>query len=158
MVPYIDDSHIGGWKKLPSYRHIRSMSYHPSLRSNLSSLGLELPHKQFDSLEDHESSFAERYCKLLQLVYCRSKPCQQSPSKQRSPCSSNHPPRIAKINNNRVNTRLLKSLCRVLVVKSYQGAKPGFLHVRLRRSQELRPHLIREHLAVWGDPPGQGGC
>src|SRR5713101_6227922 len=38
MVPYIDDSHVRRWKKLPRNRHIRSMSYHPSLRSNLSIL------------------------------------------------------------------------------------------------------------------------
>src|SRR5713101_3515291 len=82
MVPYIDDSHVRRWKKLPRNRHIRSMSYHPSLRSNLSSLRLELTHQQFNSLQYHEASFAERYRKLLQLVYCRSKTCQQSSPKQ----------------------------------------------------------------------------
>src|SRR6266567_4965857 len=126
MVPYIDDSHVGRWKKLPRDRHVRRVSYHPSLRSNLSSLCLELTHQQFNSLQYHESSFSERYCKLLQLVYCGSKPRQQSPSKQRPPRSSYHPPRIAEVNNNRVHTCLLKSLCRVLVVKSYQEPNPAF--------------------------------
>src|SRR5260370_39684733 len=99
MVPYIDDSHVRRWKKLPRDCHVRCMFYPPSLRSTLSSLCLELTHQQFHSLEYHESSFAQCYRKLLQLVYCGSKPCQQSPSKQRLPRGSNHPPRIAKINN-----------------------------------------------------------
>src|SRR5438093_13725109 len=158
MVPYIDDSRVRGRKELPRDCHIRGVSYHPRLRSYLSSLRLELPHKQFHGLQDNETSLAECYRKLLELVYCGSESCEQCPSDQRSPRGSNHPPRIAKIDNTRVNIGLLKSLCRVLVVKSYQRAESCLLYVRLRGSQKLWPHLIGEHLAVWSDPPSQCRC
>src|SRR6266568_3831579 len=111
MVPYIDDSRVRGWKKLPRNRHVRRVSYHPRFRSNLSSFRLELPHKQFHGLEDHETSLAECHRKFLELVYCWSESCKQSPSNQRSPRGSYHPPRVAEIDNNGIRLFFLESLC-----------------------------------------------
>src|SRR5712692_3670443 len=144
MAPYIDDSHVGSWKKLPRYCHVRCVPYHSRLWSYLSGFSFELPHKQFHGLKDHEASFAKCYRELLELVYRGSEPCEQSPSDQSSPRGSHHPPRVAKIDNNSVRFFFLESLCRVFVVKSYQGTKSCLVDVRLGGSQELRPHFVAE--------------
>src|SRR5205807_6696610 len=66
------------------------VSYHPRLRSHLSSFRPELSHKQFHCLQDHEPSLTKCYSELLKLVYGGSESCEHSPSDQRSPCGSYH--------------------------------------------------------------------
>src|SRR5712691_9409014 len=149
MVPYIDDSRVRGWKKLPRNCHVCRVSYHPRLGSYLSSLRLELPHEQFHSLQDHEASFAQCYRKFLELVYGGSESCEQSPSDQRFPRGCYHPPWVAEIDNNSICLFFLESLGRVFVVKSYHRAKSCLVDVRPCSSQELWPHFICEHLAIW---------
>src|SRR5207245_2353987 len=158
MVPYIDDSRVRGWKKPPRNRHVCRVSYHPRLRSYLSSFRLELPHKQFHGLQDHETSLAECDRKFLELVYCGSESCEQSPSDQRSPCGCYHPPWVAEIDNDSIRLFFLESLCRVFVVKSYQRAKSCLVDVRLGSSQELWPHLVGEHLAIRRYASSESGC
>src|SRR2546425_3662153 len=158
MVPYIDDSHVRGWKKLPRNRHVCRVSYHPRLGSHLSGFRLELPHEQFHGLQDHETSFAECYRKLLELVYRGSESCEQSSSNQCSPRGCYHSPWVAEINNNSVRLFFLESFGRVFVVESYQRAESCLVDVRLCRSQEFWPHLVGEHLAIWRYASGESGC
>src|SRR5205823_5692305 len=142
MVSYIDDSRFRGWQELPGDCHVRGVSYHPSLRSYFSSLGLELPHKQFHGFKDYEASFAECNCKLLQLVYRGSKACEQSPSDQRPVSGLHHSPWVSEVDNDGIHASLFKPFSRVFVVESHQSAKSRLVDVRLRCSQEFRPHLI----------------
>src|SRR5439155_11515909 len=77
------------------------------------------------------------------------------PSDQRPVSGSHHPPWVSEVDNYCVHAGFVKPLSRIFVVKSHQRAKSRLVDIRLCRSQELRSHLVSEHLAVWSDPPGQ---